>query len=32
MNTVQYGGWKIAVDADKTKEYYNVYSLPLAYF
>lgn len=25
MNTVQYGDWKIAVDIDKTKEYYNTY-------
>ena len=25
MNTVQYGDWKIAVDVDKTKEYYNTY-------
>ena len=25
MNTVQYGDWKIAVDIDKTKEYYRTY-------
>lgn len=25
MNTVQYGDWKIAVDMDATKEYYNTY-------
>ncbi|MBR3766668.1 MAG: DUF4275 family protein [Clostridia bacterium] len=25
MNTVQYGDWKIAVDIDKTKQYYNTY-------
>ena len=25
MNTVQYGDWKIAVDIDRTKEYYNTY-------
>ncbi len=25
MNTVQYGAWKIAVDIDKTKQYYNAY-------
>ncbi len=25
MNTVQYGDWKIAVDLDRTKEYYNTY-------
>ena len=25
MNTVQYGDWKIAVDIERTKEYYNIY-------
>ena len=25
MNTLQYGGWKIAVDIDRTKEFYNTY-------
>lgn len=25
MNTVQYGDWKITVDIDRTKEYYNTY-------
>lgn len=27
MNTVQYGDWKIAVDIDKTKSYYNTYKI-----